>query len=65
VSLTLQNRHRRHKASTKVHGDVHGDPSRFMRLGKGLQTWLSFFNDRYAAARPMTAPFFFEGEQPG
>jgi hypothetical protein len=29
------------------------------------QTWFSFFNDRYAAAHPITAPFLFESETAG
>jgi hypothetical protein len=30
-----------------------------------LQTWPSFFYGRYAAARPITAPLFFESETAG
>jgi hypothetical protein len=29
------------------------------------ETWFSFFDRRYAAANPVTAPFFFESETAG
>ena len=34
-------------------------------MSKRSQTWFSFFNDRYAAALPTIAPFFFESETAG
>jgi hypothetical protein len=35
------------------------------RVSKWLESRPSFFNDRYAAARPITAPFFFESKTTG
>jgi len=40
-------------------------PPTSSRESKWSQSRSSFFNDRYAAANPMTAPFFFESETTG
>jgi hypothetical protein len=46
-------------------GDIGRNPSRLIARKHWSQRRSSFFNDRYAAARPITAPFIFESETAG